>query len=62
MLLKILVPSLLSKGVGLEEIAVLYRAAWFGDKVATRLIYRIHHTYGQTEMRLFLEILLLRGL
>ena len=34
---KILVPSLLSKGVGLEEIAVLYRAAWLGDKVADAL-------------------------
>jgi DNA helicase-2/ATP-dependent DNA helicase PcrA len=34
---KILVPSLQSKGVELEEIAVLYRAAWLGDKVADAL-------------------------
>lgn len=34
---KILVSSLLPKGVELEEIAVLYRAAWLGDKVADAL-------------------------
>lgn len=34
---KIIVPDLLSKGVEPEQIAVLYRAAWLGDKVADAL-------------------------
>ncbi|MFM5388645.1 ATP-dependent helicase [Aeromonas dhakensis] len=34
---KVVVPSLLSRGFRSEQIAILYRAAWLGDKVAEAL-------------------------
>jgi DNA helicase-2/ATP-dependent DNA helicase PcrA len=34
---RILIPHLLSKGIKPEQIAVLYRAAWLGNKVAEEL-------------------------